>query len=93
VKELNADIEDWIENWNADPKPYVWVKTADQILEKLAGDCNAIDASGRSGAPRPRRVLERLDPTPCPYRERHRLQASPSIRLLGHVGLLAGGVL
>ncbi len=46
VKELNADIEAWIETWNADPKPYVWVKTADQILEKLAGYCNAINASG-----------------------------------------------
>jgi len=45
VKELNADIEDWIDNWNADPRPYVWVKTADQILEKLAGYCNAINAS------------------------------------------------
>jgi transposase len=46
VKELNADVEDWIGNWNEDPKPYVWVKTADQILEKLTGYCNAINASG-----------------------------------------------
>src|SRR5512144_3325811 len=45
VKELNADIEDWTDNWNEDPKPYVWVKTADEILDNLAGYCNTITAS------------------------------------------------
>jgi len=46
VKELNADIEQWIDNWNEDPKPYVWVKTAEEILDKLTGYCNTINASG-----------------------------------------------
>ena len=46
VKALNADIQDWIENWNEDPKPYVWTKTAEEILDKLAGYCNVINASG-----------------------------------------------
>jgi transposase len=46
VKELNADIEDWTDTWNEDPKPFVWVKTADDILENLAGYCNTINASG-----------------------------------------------
>jgi transposase len=46
VKELNADIEDWTDKWNEDPKPYVWVKTADEILDNLAGYCNTINASG-----------------------------------------------
>ena len=46
VKELNADIEDWTDRWNDDPKPYVWVKTADQILASLAAYCNTINASG-----------------------------------------------
>jgi transposase len=36
VRELNADIRAWIETWNHDPKPYVWTKTADQILESIA---------------------------------------------------------
>ena len=45
VKALNADIEDWIEHWNEDPQPYVWTKTADEILEKLAAYCNTINAS------------------------------------------------
>jgi len=46
VTELNADIEDWIEHWNENPKPYVWTKTADEILDNLTGYCNTINASG-----------------------------------------------
>lgn len=32
---LNADIRAWIETWDTDPKPFVWTKTADQILETI----------------------------------------------------------
>jgi transposase len=46
VTELNNDIEGWVERWNKDPKPYVWVKSADEILDALAGYCNVINASG-----------------------------------------------
>lgn len=46
VAELNADIEDWVERWNEDPRPYVWTKTADEILDNLAGYCNTINGSG-----------------------------------------------
>jgi transposase len=35
VRELERDIKDWIDNWNDDPKPYVWVKTADEILKSI----------------------------------------------------------
>jgi len=42
VAELNADIERWVEHWNEEAKPYVWVKTADEILDNLAGYCNVI---------------------------------------------------
>jgi transposase len=45
VRELNADIRDWIETWNGDPKPYVWTKTADQILESIARYCERINES------------------------------------------------
>ena len=44
--QLNADIEDWVEHWNENPNPYVWTKTADQILDTLAGYCNTINHSG-----------------------------------------------
>jgi len=43
VKELAADITAWAETWNEDPKPFVWHKTAEQILERLAGYCTAIN--------------------------------------------------
>jgi transposase len=43
VKELAADIEAWAATWNEDPKPFVWHKTAEQILERLAGYCTAIN--------------------------------------------------
>ena len=36
VTTLERDIRSWIEHWNADPKPFVWTKTADEILERLA---------------------------------------------------------
>src|SRR5665648_268013 len=44
VAELNANIEDWVEHWNEDPRPYVWTKSADQILETLGNYCQRIDA-------------------------------------------------
>jgi transposase len=46
VRELNADIRAWIETWNENPRPYVWTKTADQILESIATYCNRINHSG-----------------------------------------------
>jgi len=42
VAELVADIQAWVDVWNDDPKPFIWHKTADQILDKLAGYCTAI---------------------------------------------------
>ena len=45
VRELNADIRAWIETWNDDPKPFVWTKTADQILESIARYCTRINES------------------------------------------------
>jgi transposase len=43
VKELAADINAWVDNWNQNPTPFVWHKSAEQILERLAGYCQAID--------------------------------------------------
>jgi transposase len=45
VRQLNADIRAWITTWNDDPKPFVWTKTADQILESIATYCNRINES------------------------------------------------
>jgi transposase len=46
VRELNADIRDWLEHWNENPRPYVWTKTAEQILDTLAAYCKRITDSG-----------------------------------------------
>jgi transposase len=45
VRALNTDIRAWIQTWNDDPKPFVWTKTADQILESISRYCNRINES------------------------------------------------
>jgi transposase len=50
VKELADDIRSWAANWNEDPKPFVWHKTAEQILERLAGYCTAINSENISAS-------------------------------------------
>ncbi|WEV29536.1 hypothetical protein OYE22_33325 [Streptomyces sp. 71268] len=53
------DIRTWIAAWNTDRKPYVWTRTADEIVERLASYLNTIpdsedEASGvHATAPRP----------------------------------------
>jgi transposase len=42
VKELAADIHAWAATWNENPTPFIWHKTAEQILDRLAGYCTAI---------------------------------------------------
>ena len=46
VHELNTDIRDWITTWNDNPRPFVWTKTADEILESIARYCKRINDSG-----------------------------------------------
>ncbi|MFF3402863.1 IS630 family transposase [Streptomyces sp. NPDC002659] len=46
VQTLERDIRTWIRAWNEDPRPVVWTKTADEILERLAGYLNRIPDTG-----------------------------------------------
>lgn len=46
VRQLNTDIRAWIQTWNDNPRPYVWTKTADQILESIGNYCTRINDSG-----------------------------------------------
>src|SRR5271155_2696132 len=46
VRELNTDIRAWIEAWNDNPRPFVWTKTADEILDSIARYCKRINDSG-----------------------------------------------
>jgi transposase len=45
VRELNTDIRTWIQTWNDNPRPYIWTKTADQILDSIARYCTRINDS------------------------------------------------
>jgi transposase/transcriptional regulator with XRE-family HTH domain len=36
VQALEADIRSWIKSWNDNPKPFVWKKSAEEILDSLA---------------------------------------------------------
>jgi transposase len=46
VTELENDIRKWINEWNKNPKPFVWTKSADDILETVAEYCQRITDSG-----------------------------------------------
>jgi len=46
TKELESAIQRWIDTWNADPRPFIWHKSADEILDALAGYCARISGSG-----------------------------------------------
>jgi len=35
VRELTDDLNQWIATWNDNPRPFVWHKTADEILDSL----------------------------------------------------------
>lgn len=36
VAALEKDLRQWVDQWNANPRPFVWRKTADEILDSLA---------------------------------------------------------
>ena len=39
-------LRTWITNWNDNSKPFVWHKSADEILDSLAAYCQRINDSG-----------------------------------------------
>jgi transposase len=45
VAELTRSIQTWIDSWNQDPRPFVWHKTADEILDTIAIYCQRISDS------------------------------------------------
>jgi hypothetical protein len=46
VRALERDLRSWIDQWNTDPKPFVWVKTAEEILDSLARYIARISGAG-----------------------------------------------
>lgn len=46
VQALEKDVREWIKDWNEDPKPFVWRKTAEEILDSLARYISRISGAG-----------------------------------------------
>jgi hypothetical protein len=46
VGELTGSIQTWIDTWNDDPRPFVWTKTADEILDSLTRYLHRISGTG-----------------------------------------------
>ena len=46
VQALEADIRAWVKDWNEHPKPFVWTKTAEDILAKLGRLLQRINGAG-----------------------------------------------
>ncbi|WP_410628502.1 IS630 family transposase [Amycolatopsis sp. cmx-8-4] len=46
VQVLEKDVREWIKDWNEDPKPFVWKKTAEEILDSLARYISRISGAG-----------------------------------------------
>src|SRR6266704_4299118 len=46
VQSLEHDIREWVSTWNEDPKPFVWKKTAEEILDSLARYLQRVTGQG-----------------------------------------------
>lgn len=46
VAALEKDVRNWVRQWNANPKPFVWRKTAEEILDSLAKYLKRISDAG-----------------------------------------------
>jgi transposase/transposase-like protein len=46
VQALETDVRAWINDWNQHPKPFVWTKTAEEILDSLARYISRISGAG-----------------------------------------------
>ena len=46
VQALEADIRTWVKAWNDNPRPFIWTKTAEDILERLGRLLRRINGAG-----------------------------------------------
>ncbi len=51
LQALERDIRAWIAQWNDNPQPFIWTKTADEILERLASYLDRIPGAGHQVTP------------------------------------------
>ncbi|MGW0633614.1 transposase [Streptomyces sp. NPDC002758] len=67
IQALEADIRAWVKDWNEDPKPFIWTKTAEEILDSLARFCRRISGAGQqqtAGRSRRQPPVRRSSDTP-----------------------------
>jgi transposase/transcriptional regulator with XRE-family HTH domain len=46
VRQLEKDILAWADNWNEDPRPFIWTKSAEEILESIGRLLHRIKGGG-----------------------------------------------
>ncbi|MET3352054.1 UNVERIFIED_ORG: transposase [Arthrobacter sp. UYEF1] len=46
VQALESDIRKWVSEWNTNPTPFTWTKTAEHILESIGRLLNRISGAG-----------------------------------------------
>jgi transposase len=46
VQALEADLRAWVAAWNENPKPFIWTKTAEEILERISRLLQRINGAG-----------------------------------------------
>jgi transposase len=46
VAALERDIQSWIDQWNENPRPFTWTRTADEIVERLSRYLQRIPGAG-----------------------------------------------
>lgn len=46
VQALEKDLRDWVRAWNEDPQPFIWTKTAEEILASIARYLKRINGAG-----------------------------------------------
>ena len=72
VRDLVASIRSWIANWNDNPKPFVWHKSADEILDGLAPYASRSTTQVTSGGRARRRASAAAPSFPSRRRSRGR---------------------
>lgn len=48
ITELAADITAWVQTWNEDPKPFIWHRTAEEILGSIARYCGHVNPTNNT---------------------------------------------
>ena len=92
VQALEADIRAWVKAWNEDPKPFIWTKTAEQILSPQSDDlCNeSLARDTRHGCcvptPRPIKTGAPAAGLECPSIRDVRSPSARSSKSPAHVG-------